>query len=542
MADTDRPNTNLDRRNFLKMLGAVGGTTAVFSALDSFGMSMASAQDAPPDLSGRSDGTRVIVLGAGLAGMTAAYELSKLGYETPILEARTFAGGRTQSARRGFSLTDVTGTTQRCLFDEGEYINHGPWRIPFHHRSTLHYCTKFGVPLEVMVNQNDNAYVLHDDIDGPFSGRRMRQREIKADMRGHTAELLAKAADQDALDRELTADDKEQLISYLVHEGYLDSEDLAYRGTSGRGYASNPGAGMNPGESSDPHGFLDLLRSGLGRTFRSIGAWNQQPTMLQPVGGMDRIAKAFEREVGHMIRYGMEVQRIRQNDEGVTVEVENVRSGETYTIEGDYLINTIPLSVLNQIDNGHSEEHRRAMGEVSYASTGKMGLQFSRRFWEEDDHIYGGHSVTNFAGNISYPSYGFHKQKGVLLGYYNFGGEAVRVSGMSHEDRVQYALDIGERLHPGQYRDAYETGFSVAWHLVPYSLGGWASWSGSARQDAYPVLNEPDGRVYLAGEHLSYLTGWMAGGIESAWIQIEKLHRRAAQDEARAAVKGFARA
>jgi len=106
---------------------------------------------------------------------------------------------------------------------------------------------------------------------------------------------------------------------------------------------------------------------------------------------------------------------------------------------------------------------------------------------------------------------------------------------MSPEGRAQYALDNGERIHPGQYKENYENAFSVAWHLVPESLGGWASWSSDARENAYPLLNEPDGRVYLAGEHLSYLTGWMAGGIESAWIQLEKLHRRAAQDEARQA-------
>jgi len=532
---SDHPISNLKRRDFLKMLGAVGGTSMVMSGLDSFGMSMASAQDAPPDLSGRRDGTRVLILGAGVAGMTAAYELSKYGYETPILETRTFAGGRCQTARRGFSLTEANGVTQRCLFDEGQYINHGPWRIPFHHRSTLHYAKRFGVPLEVMVNQNDASYVLHEDIEGPLSGQRLRQMQVKADMRGYTAEMLAKAADQDALDRELTAEDKAKLVEYLVREGYLDSEDLAYRGTGGRGYEEDPGAGLNPGVPSDPHGFLPLLRSELGNIYRSVASYSQQHTMLQPVGGMDQIAKAFEREVGGMIHYGKRVTRIRQDDQGVRVAYEDVRTGETSEAEADYLICTIPLSVLNGIDNNLSDDVKNAIGQVSYASVGKIGLQFGRRFWEEDDHIYGGHSVTNFFGNISYPAYGFHRQKGVILGYYNFGSTAIEVSGMSPEGRAQYALDNGERIHPGQYKENYENAFSVAWHLVPESLGGWASWSSDARENAYPLLNEPDGRVYLAGEHLSYLTGWMAGGIESAWIQLEKLHRRAAQDEARQA-------
>ncbi|MDZ7799273.1 MAG: flavin monoamine oxidase family protein [Trueperaceae bacterium] len=528
--------TNLNRRRFLKLLGAVGGTGMVFSALDSFGLGMASAQDAPPDLRGRRDGTRVIVLGAGVAGMTAAYELQKLGYDTPILEARDFAGGRAQTARRGFTLTEANGVTQRCRFDEGEYINHGPWRIPFHHRSVLHYAKQFQVPLEIMVNQNDAAYALFEDVEGPLSGQRLRQMEIKADMRGYTSELLAKAAQQDELDRELTQEDKEKLIEYLVREGYLDSEDLAYRGMGARGYEEPPSAGLNPGVPSDPHGFLDLLRPELGNLYRSVSSYSQQPTMLQPVGGMDQIAKAFEQQVGDDIHYGIEVTQIRQGEDGVRIVYRDTRTDEMGEMTGDYVVCTIPLSVLNGIDGDFSEDFRQAMSGVSYASTGKIGLQFARRFWEEDDWIYGGHSETNFFGSISYPSYNFHKQKGVILGYYNFGGEAVRVSNMTPEERTEFALENGEKIHPGQYRDNFEESFSVAWHLVPYSLGGWASWSSDARENAYPLLNEPDGRVYLAGEHLSYLTGWQAGGIESAWLQIEKLHRRAAQDEANAAM------
>ena len=140
----------LNRRRFLQFLGAVGGTGAMLGAMDALEMGIASAQDAPPSLSGQSNGKRVVILGAGLAGMTAAYELGKLGYETPILEARDFAGGRCQTARAGFSLTEADGDTQTCGFDDGLYINHGAWRIPYNHRSTLHYTKEFSVPLEVM--------------------------------------------------------------------------------------------------------------------------------------------------------------------------------------------------------------------------------------------------------------------------------------------------------------------------------------------------------------------------------------------------------
>lgn len=534
---TRRP---VDRRSFLRILGAVGGSSLVFGALDSLGMSMASAQEAPPKLTGSGNGRRVVILGAGVAGMTAAYELNKLGYETPILEARDFAGGRCQTARRGFSLSELGGTTQRCDFNEGQYLNHGPWRIPYHHRSTLHYTKEFGVPLEIMVNRNDNAWAVHEDTAGPLSGQRVRLREIQADLRGYTDEILAKAVRQDQLDLELSQEDQELLVDYLVGEGYLNSEDLTYTGTGGRGYALDPGAGTDPGpgKPSKPYDLVALLQSGLGNQIRSVTSYSQPVTPFEPVGGMDQVARGFEGAVGQHITYNAEVAQIRQTENGVRINYTDGLTGEERSLEGDYCLCTIPLSVLIQIPTDVSGKFARAMRQVSYEPVGKMGLQFGRRFWEEDDHIYGGHSYTNFFGNISYPSYGFQGQKGVILGYYNFGTTAINVSNMSPEGRVKYALENGAKIHPNSYQEEFETGFSVAWHRVKYSMGGWASWSDEGLETAYPTLTEPDGRIYLAGEHLSYLTGWMAGGIESAWLQIEKIHQRASQEARTSSAEG----
>jgi monoamine oxidase len=524
MTDDTTRRTTMDRRHFLRLLGATGGAAAVFGAMDAWGMIAASAAEAPPELEGRADGRRVVILGAGLAGMTAAYELSKLGYETPIIEARDFAGGRCQTARRGFTQTEVTGRTQRAMFDEGEYINHGPWRIPYHHRSTLHYTREFDVPLEIMVNDNANAWAYYEDQDTPLSGQRVRIGELRADIGGYTAELLAKAVDASRLDDELTEEDRERLLDYLIAFGQLDRGALEYRGTGGRGYEENPGAGLNPGVPSDPHGFREVLHHGAITSFRAVESHTMKNTMFQPVGGMDQLARGFERAVGRHIQYGQEVLEIRQDDEGVRIVVEDRRSGETREVEGDYCLCTIPLSVLNQIPADLSPEVQQAMTQVTYATTGKIGLQFARRFWEQDDFIYGGHSITNVFGNISYPSNGWQSQKGVVQGYYNFGTTAIEVSNMDPAERVRYALDRGKLVHGEVYEREFETAFSVAWHLIPYSLGGWASWSSDARQSAYPVLNEPDGRIVLAGEHLSYMTGWMSGAIESAWLQMEKIH------------------
>ena len=524
-----RLTPSLTRRDFLYRAAAVGGSALLLNTMNAWGMGIASKVATPPALSGSGKGKKVLVLGAGLAGMTAAFELGKLGYRVEVLEARAFAGGRCQTARKGFKLQELGGQAQHCSFDEGHYINHGPWRIPLDHQSTLHYTRLFNVPLEVMVNDNDHAFVYLEDA-GPLSKQRLRGAQVKADMRGHVAELLAKTVRGRGLDAQLTGDDQALLLDYLAHEGALGKGDLAYKGRNGRGYAMNPGAGLfpGPGTPSDPLAFRDLLAAKVGKVYSAVQEFPMHATMFQPVGGMDQIARAFSKRLGKTIRYGAEVQRIRQGADKVTVDVRDAASGKLSSVTADYCLCTVPLSVLRMIDTDFSEPFKAAIKAVPYAPVGKIGLQMGRRFWEEDEQIYGGHVLTDLKGinTISLPSGGWQQRKGVVLGYYNYALDAIEVSALSPQERAEFAIAAGEKVFPA-YRQEYENAFSVAWHRVQHSLGGWAEWSEAARKSAYPVLLEGQGRVLLAGEHLSYLTGWQAGAIESAWQQIEQLHKRA---------------
>ena len=516
------------RRAFLHQMAALGGTGLVLAGLDALGMSMASAQTAPPAMSGSGAGKRVVILGAGVGGMTAAYELAKLGYDCRILEARRFAGGRCQTARAGTSLTELGGDTQTCAFDEGQYINHGPWRIPFNHQSTLHYTREFAVPLEVMVNDNDASYVMFESGTGPLANKPVRKAQLAADMRGHTAELLAKAVRKGSLDTPMTKDDQDAFVAFLVRDGYLSPKDLSYAGAEGRGYDVWPGAMIEPGpgKKGTPHSLPDMLHSKAWRVLRSVTAFSQQRTMFQPVGGMDRIAAGFAAKVGPMIQYGTVVERIRQDDKGVEIGwVDD--AGQRGTTTADYCICTIPLSVLKNIDIAVPEPVKQAIAGVAYQPVGKIGLQMKRRFWEEKHFIYGGHIYTDNEeiGSLSLPSSGWQGQKGTVLGYYQFDAAAVRVSAMDPAERMEHAIAFGEKVFP-EFRENAEKAFSVAWHRVEHNMGGWAEWTEEGRKTAYPVLCQPAGRIYLAGEHLSYLTGWQAGAIESAWQQIAALHKR----------------
>jgi monoamine oxidase len=529
-ASPDQPQS-VSKREFLEAFAAVGGVSALLSALDGLGLGIASAAEAPPELMGRSEGTRVLILGAGLSGMTAAYELGQRGYDCQILEARPFAGGRCQSSRAGFKTTQVNGETRTCEFDEGQYFNHGPWRLPSYHHAVFHYIRKFGVPMEIMVQDNDLAYVQYDNADGPLAGRRVRVREIKADMRGYTAELLAKLTDQGALDDELKFQDKERLIDYLIREGFLDARNLRYRGTVHRGHAEKIFSAMGTSTASETLAFKELLESGLGNVFQGVSTIDHPSMMYQPVGGMDQIARGFEREVGNVITYNAEVQELRQDDNGVSVPYRDTATGEARVAKADYCITTIPLGILLKLPTDLSDRCKEAMAAPGKQTVGKLALQMNRRFWEEDDNIYGGASTLGIPGHTCiYPSYGYCGKKGIIKSAYPIGAPGVPFGELSLDEQVEQALENSERLHPGQFRKHYDgKAFSIAWHRTRYSEAGWSTWSPRSQYNHLPILREPQGRVYFAGDYISNLSGWQVGAIESAWTQIEKIHASVVQ-------------
>jgi monoamine oxidase len=524
------PVKRLTRRQLLQQIGLVGGGDAVYHTLYAMGLAGESGFQRPLQLEGRGNGRRVLILGAGLAGLAAAYELSRLGYDCQVLEPRRRSGGRTWTVRQGDEVTEVGRRRQVCRFDEGLFYNPGPARIPHHHRAILHYCKQFGVELDVVINYNRGAYLYHQG-ERPLANRPVVQRRAVADMHGYTAELLAKAVSQNALDDELTAADQERMIDFLKVYGDL-SEDLLYRGSSRAGYTTPPGAGLQAGDGVDPYNFSTLLHSRLWRYFGTVWSYQQQMTMLAPVHGMDMISRAFEQHVGPLIRFRSEVRAIRRTPQGVRVLFHDLDSGQMHEAVADFCICTIPLTVLSYIPGDYPAGMKNAIDNVSYATATRVGLQFGRRFWEEDENIYGGISWTNqIIQQILYPFAGLQTQKGVLLAAYPFGTNSFELSSLQPAEVLQRTLAELAAIHP-QAPDDYETGVTVTWHLIHYNLGCFAAYSDLARENFYPLLQQTDGHIYLAGEHMSYLTGWQEGAILSALEVVEKVHERALAGQA----------
>lgn len=517
------------RRDLLSLIGLVAGSAAAYQAMTSLGLAAPSPYRGPIKLEGDPKGASVLVLGAGLAGMTAAFELRRAGYKVQVLEFNDRPGGRNWTIRGGDRFTELGGATQICGFDEGLYLNPGPWRIPFHHRALLDYCKQFGIALEPFVELNYNAY-LHSPQ--AFGGKPQRIRQIKADFEGHIAELLAKVTAQGRLDAAVTAEDQEILLDALKSWGALD-KNYRYRAgetsADARGFRKNPGGGLSglpmPGQ---PIALKDILESRLWQAFANFSFYEFQTTLMQPVGGMGMIGQAFGRRLAEVIRYNAKVERIQQSAQGVTVTYEDTaHPGEVATATADWCVCTIPLSILSQIPIDVGPKMKAAIAAVPYASSIKIGLQFKRRFWEQDDDIYGGNTFTDLPiETIAYPNMGFNGRKGVLLGAYVWDSpNAYEFTAMPPEERVRRAVEFGAAIHP-QYKTEFENGIAVAWHRVPFTLGCAGNWTEETRAAHYDDLCQIDGRIVLAGEHASYLPAWQEGAILSALDAISRLHRR----------------
>jgi monoamine oxidase len=527
------PSTGTSRRDLLKLIGLTAGSAAMYQAMTSLGYAAESGYKGRIKLEGSPKGASVLILGAGLAGMVAALELRQAGYAVKVLEFNNRAGGRNWSLRGGDTYTELGGATQKCEFDTGLYLNPGPWRIPYHHSGLIDYCKRLGVKLEPFQQLNHNAY-LHGSK--AFDGRPQRIREIKTDFQGHISELLAKVTRQGELDEFVSPLDQEVLLQALRWWGALD-KDYTYKAglisAESRGYARGPGGGIDaepaPGEVI---GLSNILQSRLWRGLSVFSEYEFQTTMFQPVGGMGRIGEAFAREVGDLITYNAKVTRIAQGEKGVTVTYEDAtHPGTAQQASADWCVCTIPLSILSQIEIQVGAPMQAAIAAVPYASSVKIGLQFKRRFWEEDEQIFGGISYTDLPiRQISYPSTDYNTTgKGVLLGCYTWNGaNSFELTSMTPQQRIEQALEQGAQIHP-QYRDEFETGISVAWHRSPFTLGCAGDWTEAKRKQHYDNLCQIDGRIVLAGEHASYIPAWQEGAILSSLDAIGRLHKRVLQ-------------
>jgi monoamine oxidase len=455
-------------------------------------------------------GKRVIIIGAGMAGLVAAYELARAGHDPLVLEAQNRVGGRVYTLRK---------------FAPGLYAEAGAMRIPRVHDLTLGYIDHFGLALRPFMMGNPKGLVH-------VGGKRMT-----AEQAGLTPDELGfEVAEQergrsysdlwDVATRELRAlVDMDGEAGWerirIEYDGYSIREFLEAKGFS-EGAIEMYGV-MNFVESGINNSVMEEFREDFGRAFED---------MQEIVGGTDMLPNAFFGEIPDRIRFGAEVHAIDQDSDGVTVHFKT--EAGRYSERGDYAIVTLPFSVLRQVEimTPFSREKQRAIRQLNYSASTKILFQVSERIWEQEDGIYGGATVTDLPiRRLNYPTPDPTTSRGVLLASYTWDQDAARWGAMDEETRLEEALEDVSKIHP-RIREVYEVGASHAWYDDRYANGAFAMFEPGQQSQLQADIVKPEGRIHFAGEHCSLYHAWIQGALESGLRAARAIHDAPAVESA----------
>lgn len=529
----------LTRRSLLSAAAKLGGAGAVYETLAAWEFLKPPPATAAgltlPQESGR--GRTVAILGAGIAGLCAAYELDRAGYDCVILEAALRAGGRSLTLRRGDAFKEVGDfAPQVCTFDEGQYFNTGPGRIPHHHVHFIDYCRKFGVALQPYIFAS-RANLVHSGYVG--NGKTVQVRQAYYDLQGHVAELLDKCVTRPNAELPVSKQELENFRDMIAKFGDLTKVEsngetrYTYRNRFGRaGYDVPPGLPNEPGRPISPLALDEILRSRVWDDFIFRDAeffW--QASLLEPVGGMDHFFKGFLRQplmrqggnIEGLIRYGAFVDGIEIAAEKVTVSYQD--RGDRRAVIADYCISTIPIPIFRTLRTNLAPDYMTAAQKMPIHAAGKIGWQ-AERFWETKDQIYGGISwTTDVITQIWYPSSGFLSGQGTLTGAYMYGPVAETFNALPVAERLRIAKEQGEKLHVG-YAEQVRHGLAIGWNNMEFARMGWTDEADPSFGDLAQALAKPQGRFHMAGDQLTYWSGWQEGAIISAWEAVKSIDRQ----------------
>jgi monoamine oxidase len=446
---------------------------------------------------------RVLIVGAGMAGLVAAYELRKLGHDVTILEAQRRPGGRV------FTLRDP--------WSDGLYVEVGAARIPDNHEITLRYVEAFKLPLTPF-------YPDHGDRMYSFDGER-----IRADLKGEFPLAKVPLALSPA-ERALTYNgllDKyivkalEELgdptrIDYTskVAQKFDSVTTAEYLRQQGASEAANDLISWPWARASDDE--LSFLW-----TLREIAYEYAEKTRSKIVGGNDRLPKAFAAALKGEIHYGSPVIRLEQDERAVRAVVARPGGG-IETFEADRLLCAIPFPVLRGIETApaFSAPKRRAINEWRYDTIVRSTLQSRTRYWEKDGFSGFGHSDT--PQQIWHFTHDQPGPRGLLVSFLA-GKIAAVVGDMEPDVREKFVFDQMERAHPGLANN-FEGMVVKVWHKDPWAKGALSA-QGTGQMTSICIgAEKPEGRIHFAGEHLSTYPGWMQGALQSGLRAVREIN------------------
>jgi len=437
---------------------------------------------------------KVIIVGAGMAGLVAAYELRRAGHDPLILEAQQRVGGRVYTLRQPFT--------------DGLYAEVGAMRIPRSHQLTLSYISKFGLSTRDFTMDNPKAYyfiggrkirIADGNRDPSLLGFERSERERSRTAGALWMEAIAPLLQQlrkqgdSAWDEIVAKYDQYSTREFLEASGWSEGAIEMY------GLLANQEAVMNSS-------FLEVFREDSGDFYTNL---------LEIEGGSDRLPHAFLPELLQHIRFGAKMIALDQSPEDVTVHFQTAAGRDKVT--ADYAIITVPLPVLRHVEvlKPFGRGKQRAIRQLHYDASAKILFQCRRRFWEDDEGIFGGGTITDLPiRNLYYPDHGGETGRGVILASYTWSEDAQRWGSLSPEDRIEQALEDVAKIHPQVVKE-FEVGASWMWHDDEFAGGAFALFDPGQQTLLHDHIIAPEGRIHFAGEHASLYHAWIQGAIES---------------------------
>lgn len=440
----------------------------------------------------RGPGQRVIVLGAGLAGLCSAYELQNQGHTVFILEAQMRPGGRVHTLREPFA--------------PGLYTEAGAESIPGVHDLTQHYARTFGLKL------------VPNSVPGTRSFYHVRGKRVMVN-------------DAAVWPFDLTDEERKLGLAGLFRRYFEDATQQAVNS----GFPQRAIESLRPWDSQKPAAWLrsrgasagaaELMTLGFGTEFGSaasflLHALNSRGSAIsyRIEGGNDRLPEEFAKRVD--VRYGAPVIGVSQDEGGVKVSIRGAAGISSLT--ADRVVCAIPCPVIGRIfqDAHLSEAKQKAIREQYYSRTIKVFLQARTRFWLKDG--LSGFVTTDLPIERLTPDPGADPGSRGALTAYPIGVYTSALEQMSEERRVAAALDQAGQIFPDLPK-VFEGGVSHCWGLDPWQQGSFALHT-PGQIGFIETLAKPEGRIHFAGEHTSVWTGWMQGALESSRRAVREIN------------------
>ncbi|MEV0898060.1 NAD(P)/FAD-dependent oxidoreductase [Actinoplanes sp. NPDC049802] len=469
---------------------------------------------------GKRPDPTVVILGGGIAGLAAAYELERLGVPVEVLEGSRRLGGRISTFRFGDSA-------------DAPFAELGAMRIPAGHSNTLRYIAQVGLTGELrsfhslLADQNAFLRTAESYVRLRDAARQLTT-ELREDLShdGYRPETLMFGAWLTLVVDAIAPPGQRQDLRHDLRARLLDYVERLNLAPFVR----------NDGNAFDLHGLFaahptlrEQCRNPL-RGFLDDILMETSTKLFRLRGGMDQLVRRLARRINGPIRRQHEVVGIEARSDEVVLHLR--ADGRRLVRRCGQVLCTLPFSVLRGLRlTGFSDEKLQTIHDVQYVPATKVALHCREAFWQREG-INGGASSSGGRVRQTYyppidgdPAYG-----AVLLASYSVGEDAELLGRMPAAARYAAVLaDLApmhpQLLKPGMVLNAK----SLAWGQYPWSNGGcsvhWGK-DAAAVEEQRMLAQQPEGPLYFAGEHCSSRPAWIDGALESALDAVSRIVMR----------------